>query len=93
MNRVFGILVGSVLILLTSCSGGWNDERQTQIKNDCLTKGNYDCDCYLKTTMEVFEDPNDYNKQSDEDKETYAEKLKECEVEVDDSADDNLESF
>lgn len=93
MNRIFSILVSSGLFLLTSCGGGWNDARQTRIKNDCLTKGNYDCECYLETTMEIFENPQDYNKQSDEDKATYAEKLKECEIEVDDSADENLESF
>ncbi|MEX2485009.1 MAG: hypothetical protein WED10_10630 [Brumimicrobium sp.] len=93
MNRVFGILLGGAVLFLTSCGGGWNDERQTQIKNDCVSEGNYDCDCYLKTTMEVFPNPEDYNNQSDEDKTKYEEKLQACEVEVDDSDDENLESF
>lgn len=93
MNRVLSILLGSAILLLTSCGGGWNEDRKTKIKNDCISEGNYDCDCFVKTTIEVFPNPEDYNNQSEEDKAKYEEKLKACEVEVDDSADEDLESF
>jgi len=45
-------------VLLASC-GGWTDARKQTVLDKCQDDL-YDCDCYLKTTMEVFEDPDTY---------------------------------
>lgn len=53
----------AVAILFTSCGDpeAWNEERQQIVKDKCDSDV-FDCDCYLKTTMETFPKAQDYNK-------------------------------
>lgn len=59
--KILSIL--SITILLASCSGdpdAWTDERKQIITDKCDNEV-FDCDCYLKTTMEAFPKAQDYN--------------------------------
>ena len=50
--------VALLSFFLMSC-GGWTDARKQTVRDKC--DGDiFDCDCFLKTTMDVFEDPNAY---------------------------------
>ena len=71
-------LLFSALFLIAFLSGcGWTDERKDKILGKCI-EDRYDCDCYLKVTMERYPNPEDYNAKSEEDQE-YKEKLEiEC---------------
>ena len=60
-------------LVLTSC-WGWTDERKQKVKNKCQEEM-YDCDCYLKVTLDMFESPDDYNNPSDEKLAEYEERL------------------
>ena len=72
----------SLLLFISSCdNGSWNDERKQKILDLCQ-EDFYDCECYLKTTIDVFPIPEDYNTK-DEDKskeelEAYWTKIDDC---------------
>lgn len=54
----------SISLVTASCAGDpdeWNDERKQIVKDKCDAEV-FDCDCYLKTTMESFPKAQDYNK-------------------------------
>lgn len=55
--------VFAVAILFTSCDDpeAWSDERKQIVKDKCDAEV-FDCDCYLKTTIEAFPKAQDYNK-------------------------------
>ena len=93
MNKLFTLILGTSLLFLASCGGGWSDDQKTLIKNECITMGGYDCDCYVNKAVEAFKTPDEYNKKASEANEKFETSLKECEVEVNENADDNLESF
>lgn len=82
MNLKHNVFAISLIFLFTSC-GGWNDERKQKILDQCLEEV-YDCNCYLKITIESFPNPEDYNlKLADDDKyteevEAYYTKIDEC---------------
>lgn len=74
------------LILLTACSSDpneWTEERKQVILDKC-DKETFDCDCYLKVTMEMFPNAQEYNttmedEESNADKvDAYWEKVYEC---------------
>lgn len=92
MKRLVSLFMLGAVLVMSSCGGGWNEEKKTKIKNDCVAEGGYDCDCYVKKTVETFKTPEDYNNKSDDAKAKYEKALKECEKEVEES-DENLESF
>lgn len=92
MKRLVSLLMLSSVLLMSSCGGGWNDEKKQKIKNDCIADGGYDCDCYVKKTVETFKTPEDYNNRTAEAKESYEEALKDCEKEVEEN-NENIESF
>lgn len=62
-----------VSVVLTSC-WGWTEGRKQKVKDKCQAEM-YDCDCYLKVTLDMFESPDDYNNASDEKLAEYEEKL------------------
>jgi hypothetical protein len=76
-NKVFLSMTLVLTSLLISSCGGWTDERKEKIMGKCI-EDKFDCDCYLKVTMEKYPDPEDYNKKSEKD-EAYKKTLKvEC---------------
>jgi hypothetical protein len=93
MNKLFTILLGSVALFLTSCGGGWSEDQKTIIKNECITMGGYDCDCYVEKAEATFENPEEYNKNASETQEKFQTEIEECVVEIDETVEDNLESF
>ncbi|HZH85810.1 MAG TPA: hypothetical protein VFD77_00740 [Brumimicrobium sp.] len=93
MNKLITLLLGTVVLFLASCGGGWSDDQKTIIKNECITMGGYDCDCYVDKAVESFENPESYNKKDSEAQKKFETAIIKCEVEVDESAEDNLESF
>ncbi|HLW30301.1 MAG TPA: hypothetical protein VKX29_05545 [Brumimicrobium sp.] len=93
MNKLFTLLLSSVVLFLTSCGGGWSEDQKTIIKNECITMGGYDCDCYVEKAVTIFQNPEEYNKKASEVQEKFETAIQECVVEVDENADDNLESF
>lgn len=77
MKNKIQILFSALFIgaFLVGC--GWTDERKDKILGKCI-EDRYDCDCYLKITMDRYPDPDDYNTKSEDDSE-YKEKLEmEC---------------
>ncbi|PWH86834.1 hypothetical protein [Brumimicrobium oceani] len=92
MNKLFSLLLGASFLILTSCGGGWSEDQKNTVKNECITMGGYDCDCYLEKATETFKNPAEYNKQASELKEKFNSAIEECEVQVEEN-DDNLESF
>lgn len=59
--KLFSIF--AVAILFASCDDpeAWTEERKQIVKDKCDSEM-YDCDCFLKTTMESFPNAQDYNK-------------------------------
>ena len=49
-------------VTLVSCSdpNEWNEERKQIVKDKCDSEL-FDCDCFLKSTMEAFPKAQDYN--------------------------------
>ncbi|MDX1653216.1 MAG: hypothetical protein R3277_12025 [Brumimicrobium sp.] len=92
MVRISGLLVFSLILSLTSCSEGWNEENKSVVRDRCLGEV-YDCDCYMDKTLEVFKNPAEYNTQTPEDKEKWETALKECEKENVIIDDGDIESF
>jgi len=82
MKLISTFLTISLLLFISSC-GGWNDERKQKILDLCIEDA-YDCDCYLKTTIEAFPIPEDYNvKLENEEKyqeevDAYYDKIDDC---------------
>jgi len=61
--KLKNLFYASTVILLTSCSGDpneWSDERKQIVKDKCDSEV-FDCDCYLKTTIDFFPNAQDYN--------------------------------
>ena len=73
------LLLGGLALIMTSC-GGWGEDEEEKLHAKCK-EHIYDCDCYVKTTVEFFESPDDYNDNS-EGNEKYAEALEDCMKEV-----------
>lgn len=90
MSRILTFALFSTLLILTSCGGGWSDEQKAQIKNKCIADEGFDCDCVVESVVKAHANPDDYNKLSDEDKDAL---VKDCVVEVEEEAEDELESF
>ena len=90
MSRFLTFALFSTLLILTSCGGGWSDEQKAQIKNKCIADGGFDCDCVVESVVKAHANPDDYNKLSDEDKDALT---KDCVVEVEEEAEEELESF
>ena len=76
--------VALLSLFLMSC-GGWTDARKQTISDKCIDEL-YDCDCYVTTIMDVFQDPELYNKvledtEANKDKyEEYMSRIKDCEL-------------
>ena len=80
----------SSIAILSSCGGGWSEEQKDQIKNTCIGNGNYDCDCYVEKITSAHPDPDTYNSLSKEDKNSLVE---DCLQEVEESEEEEMESF
>lgn len=92
MNKLFSLLLGTTFLILTSCGAGWSEDQKNTVKNECITMGGYDCDCYLNKATETFKNPAEYNKKASELNEKFETAIADCEVKVEEN-DDNLESF
>lgn len=59
--KLFSIF--ALALFFTSCSDpdAWDDEKKQIVKDKCDAEV-FDCDCFLKTTMEEFPKAQDYNK-------------------------------
>lgn len=90
MSRILTFALFSTLLILTSCGGGWSDEQKAQIKNKCIADGGFDCDCVVESVVKAHANPDDYNKLTQEDKDAL---VKDCVVEVEEEAEEELESF
>ncbi|MFZ9028053.1 MAG: hypothetical protein ACO2Z9_03505 [Crocinitomicaceae bacterium] len=90
MSRILTFALFSTLLILTSCGGGWSDEQKAQIKNKCIADGGFDCDCVVESVVKAHANPDGYNKLSDEDKNDL---MKDCVVEVEEEAEEEIESF
>ena len=90
MSRILTFALFSTLLILTSCGGGWSDEQKAQIKNKCIADGGYDCDCAVESVVKAHANPDDYNNLTDEDKDAL---MKDCVVEAEEEAEEELESF
>lgn len=93
MNKLFTLLLGTSVLFLASCGGGWSDDKKELIKNDCILIGGYDCDCYVEKAVETFENPEEYNKEDSEAKAEFTTAIASCEVEVEEVEEESLESF
>lgn len=53
----------AIAVLAVSCDdpNAWSDDRKQIVKDKCDSEM-FDCDCYLKTTIETFPNAQDYNK-------------------------------
>lgn len=92
MKRLVSLLMVGVVLLMSSCGGGWDEEKKTKVKNQCIAKAEYDCDCYMEKTLEHFKTPEDFNNQKDDVKKAFEKSIKDCEKE-EEVNDENLESF
>lgn len=90
MSKILTFALFSSLLILSSCGGGWSDEQKNQIKNKCIADGGHDCDCVVETVVKAHANPDDYNKLSQEDKDAL---IKDCVVEVEETEEEELESF
>lgn len=93
MKKLFTLLLSSSLLLLASCGGGWSDEQKQLIKNECITEGGYDCDCYVEKAVETFKDPKEYNDGSSQLHEKFEQLTEECKVKEDSTEEEEMESF
>ena len=80
------LLIAAAVTLLSSCAGDpneWTEERKQIVKDKCDSEI-YDCDCYLETTIEFFQDAQSYNtileneSENQEKVDAYWDKLDEC---------------
>ena len=80
------LLISAAVTLLSSCAGDpnkWTEERKQIVKDKCDSEI-YDCDCYLETTIEFFQDAQSYNtileseSENQEKVDAYWDKLYEC---------------
>jgi hypothetical protein len=62
MKTIYTYL-GLLTITLVSCGNPneWNDERKQIVKDKCDSEL-FDCDCFIKSTIEYFPNAQDYNK-------------------------------
>lgn len=90
MKRSLFFALLALTTFLASCGGGWTDEKKELIKNKCIANARYDCDCYLEKVVASFENPDDFNALSQEEK---AELVVDCEQEEEIINEDELESF
>ncbi|RFC53931.1 hypothetical protein [Brumimicrobium aurantiacum] len=92
MNKLFNLILGSSILLFSSCGGGWSEDQKTTVKNECITMGTYDCDCYLDKATSTFKNPDEYNQEDSELHKKFETAITECEVEVE-SNEETMESF
>ena len=80
------LLMAATVALLSSCAGDpneWTEERQQIVKDKCDSEM-FDCECYLETTIEFFQDAQSYNtvleneSENQEKVDAYWDKLYEC---------------
>ncbi len=93
MKKLFTLLLGGSVLLLTSCGGGWSDEQKELIKNECITDGGYDCDCYVEKAVETFKDPKEYNDVSSKLHEKFEQSIEDCKTKEEMTEDEEIESF
>ena len=93
MNKLFSILLGGSLLILTACGGGWSTDQKTAVKNKCITNGGYDCDCYVGKAVNTFKSTKEYNKKESKLNDKFETAIKDCEVQVKEEKEENLESF
>lgn len=89
MSKYLTYSLLSVLLILTSCAGGWSDDQKKQINNTCLGSGLYDCDCYVEEVVKAYPNPDDFNNLTQEEKDAVVEN---CAVEIE-AEEEELESF
>ena len=60
--KLFYFSFALLAVSLVSCGdpNEWNDERKQIVKDKCDSEL-FDCDCFLKSTMETFPNAQDYN--------------------------------
>lgn len=88
--RTHALKILTIIFISSTLTGcwGWTDARKKTIKNKCQSE-KYDCDCFLKVTLDMFEAPEDYNNASDEELAKYEERLNsECKIPEDEKAAD-----
>lgn len=68
MKRSLFFALLALTTFVTSCGGGWTDEKKELIKNKCIANAKYDCDCYLDKVVKAFENPDDFNALNQEEK-------------------------
>ena len=93
MKKLFTLLLAGSMLFLTSCGGGWSDQQKELIKNECITNGGYDCDCYVEKAVETFKDPKEYNDESSKVHEKFQELIEACKSKEDTTKDEEIESF
>jgi hypothetical protein len=92
MKKLFCLLLGTSFLFLTSCGGGWSEDQKNTVKNECITMGGYDCDCYVNKATETFKNPSEYNEKATELNDKFELAIEECEVKIEEDI-SNLESF
>lgn len=93
MKKLFSLLLGGSVLFLASCGGGWSDEQKELIRNECITDGGYDCECYVDKAVETFKDPKEYNDVSSKLHKKFEESVDACKAKNDPTKDPTLESF
>lgn len=93
MNKLFSLLLGGSMLILASCGGGWSTDQKNSLKNECLTLGGYDCDCYVEKATSAFESPDKYNQKTDESASEFNASIEDCRVKVEEETEEEMESF
>ncbi len=92
MSKIIALSFVATVFFLYSCGGGWSEDQKDQLKNTCIGSGLYDCDCYVETIVKAHENPDEFNKLSQADKDKLVESCANEEA-SDSSQDEDLESF
>lgn len=90
MKRSLFFTLLALTTFIASCGGGWTDEKKELIKNKCIANAKYDCDCYVEKVVAKYENPDDFNALSQEDKE---ELVADCAQKEEVINEEELESF
>lgn len=59
--KLFSLLAVAVLAVSCDDPNAWTDERKQIVKDKCDAEV-FDCECYMKTTIETFPNAQEYNK-------------------------------
>lgn len=93
MKKLFTLLLGGSILFLSSCGGGWSDEQKELIKNECITNGGYDCDCYVEKAVNTFKTPEEYNDDASDLHKEFEGLIEACKVEDEAEEEGEMESF